>query len=307
MRKHRCTLIFVICTIAIACFAWMLLNRRATAPIYQGRSLDSWITQLDDGDRDHETGLALSAWPTGAAVSKSKAAATEAIRQIGTNAIPFLVAEVTRNDPRTLIKLKNFLRNHTRFGTAGLSNRIEKQKILRHQAALGLAALGPDAKPALPELMKAFHTSYHTKQVTISIAAIEPEGWIELTKAITNSNESLALHGIWGLGMHRAAVPGTIDALLHTLTNSSSTLIDISAWALGEIRQEPERVVPALISALDSPSADLRRQAVSSLGKFRSQAESAIPALRLTLEDQNNEVRRRATKALKAITATSKP
>jgi HEAT repeat protein len=302
MRKKQPRFILLLFTIATLLLLWFLLTPRT--PSYQGRSLSSWLAQLDDGD--HNSSLSWSPWSKHTHGSNSQAVAANAIRQMGTNTIPILLSDLTKKDPESLIKLENYLRKLNWFSSSWLSNHIEQQKNLRHQAALALDALGPDAKPALPQLIKAFYAG-EPKQATIAMAAIGPEGWTELTKAITNSNELLAINGIWGMGMHAASVPGTVECLIQNLTNTISGGIGpLSAWALGEIKHPAEQIVPALTTALQSPNKDTRWSSADSLGKFGHQATNALPALLKALEeDPDSNVRTHATNAIKKISPST--
>jgi HEAT repeats len=301
MRKKQPRFILLLFAIATLLLLWFLLTPRT--PSYQGRPLNSWLSQLDNHDGP---GWSWQSWSAQAYTSESQKAAANAIRQMGTNTIPILLSKIDNKDPGKLIQLELFLRRHNWFSTSWLSNHIEQQKNLRHQAALALDVLGPDAKPALPRLVKLFYATDDPKQAAIAISGIGPAGWIELTKAIADTNDNRAISGIWALGMHGAAAPGTVDALIHSLANTNSGAIGpLAAWALGEIKQNPDQVIPALTAALQSPHQDIRWSSADSLAKFGNQSTNALPALLKALEDPDRNVRTYATNSIKKIDPTA--
>jgi hypothetical protein len=92
-------------------------------PAHNGKKLSAWLDELrDDGQGNH-------------------AAAIQAIRQMGSTAIPWLVSELDYDDPpgRALFKL---------FTSQMLSSERNRR------AARGLIVLGPLAKPGVPQFIE---------------------------------------------------------------------------------------------------------------------------------------------------------
>src|ERR1044071_8344091 len=102
--------------------AWLFLAFRSPQPSYGGRNLTEWLVRLEaKGEEDQEAVLA--------------------VRQIGTNAIPFLMKMMRSEDSRLKRHLIGMLQ----------MQRIIKFRIMdearRHmQGAMGFAALGPIAQ-----------------------------------------------------------------------------------------------------------------------------------------------------------------
>jgi hypothetical protein len=111
-------------------------------PRYHGRYLSAWVEEYAEEvlyESDEETDPPLGA------VTPSQ----HALRHIGTNALPYLLEWLTYDSPqwsRKLDKLPPGLQDNWISRSIGV-------KASRATAAIyAFAALGPEAKPAIPEL-----------------------------------------------------------------------------------------------------------------------------------------------------------
>ncbi|MDB6021566.1 MAG: lyase domain protein repeat-containing protein, partial [Pedosphaera sp.] len=213
--------------------------------------------------------------------------AVQAIRAMGTNAVPYLIAVLEKDEV-------------SRFDR--LMGRSAMQLLDRHrEAALALDALGPECKPWIPELNRILHGSGSQKEAAVALAAIGPEGWEVLTRA-TAENGEMVTCCLWALGSHRAAVPGTVDALLASYARNKPFSVDIlSLWALEEIKPDQEQLIPLLLTGLKSDRQDLKWGSAVVLGRLGRKASSAVPALMELLNDRNPLVRHDAAQALEQI------
>ncbi len=296
----------VVVLLLLAWFGWPLLSPE---PGYGGRTLSSWLRQLDDGDYSH--GLSWMAWHFERSANQEEAAA--AIRQMGTNSLPFLLRSITNQDSRLVAKLNDFLEKRKWSWRAII---IRQQGPThggfwipadgrRREAALAFEVLGPVARPAVPQLENALTNSpAGPKDAALALAGIGPEGYAALTRTIVNwqaNNDWPGMCAVWALAAHHASAPGMIDAIVGVVTNRSSSEAGMSCWALGELRQEPQRVVPLLIASLQSSNSEPRWGASLGLANFGTNAASAVPALIQALNDSDATVRTRAQEALKTI------
>ncbi|MDB6125493.1 MAG: hypothetical protein JWQ71_4486 [Pedosphaera sp.] len=266
-------------------------------PIYQGRPLSSWLQQLDDGYREQGVQLPWGAWPAQVQRSAQQAQAADAVLQIGTNALPYLLHAMTREDSTFKSKLNQLLsKDPSRSSNAA-----------RHrQSTLALDVLGPVAKPAIPKLTQALHAVTSSKEAAIALAATGPDGWAVLSREISSTNEAAIACSIWALGSHHVTVPETIPSLMVAVTNNIPLGIGaLSAWALAEIGQNREQVVPLLITGLKSSEYDLRWSCARALGKLGPNARIAVPALIDALQDRTSKVRNNAAEALWQIDSTA--
>lgn len=291
MRTHR-----------IALFAFLLLAiisllyfTRSREPHFKGRSLSSWLKQLDDGDA--ERGISWAVWAPKQTPEQKQAA--EAIRQIGTNSLPFLIQYIADRESG----LKSFLLDILRKKQSLI--KIPDQ-INRHprQAALAFDALGPIARPAVPELSRLMTESEVCKEVSIALAAIGPDGWAVLQNKLTDTNITASSWtkscAIWGLASHHVTQPGTVDYLIGEVTSTNSSQA-IAGWALGELGTNQDQAIPALIKGLQSPGLGTRWGAFDGLGRFGTNATSAVPVLVQSLQDPDGTIRDYARRALKLI------
>ncbi|MEO6181747.1 MAG: HEAT repeat domain-containing protein, partial [Verrucomicrobiota bacterium] len=236
-------------------------------------------------------------WRTNRSIEQIQAA--EAIRHIGTNALPFLLPEATRKESGfdgLLVAI---------FGSKEREQEDRKRRLSRAwNAALALYALGPAAKSSLPQLKQAYFDYDNegtARNAAVALAGMGPEGWKVLSETITNTNW-FACFGIWALASQHATVPGTVDSLIQLFTNNVVFHSSVAAWALGELGEEPDRVVPVMLNIYQSSTNySVKADIAHGLAKFGSKAHVAVPALLKALHDPDVVVRFSATNALRAI------
>jgi hypothetical protein len=212
-------------------------------PVFEGRPLTSWL--------DHHIASSAASPPYGSPGWKK---ADEAIRHIGTNAIPKLLEMIRAKDrPPLVLKLMDSVR---RFGFPVMNYRYA---MVRHEEAEhAFEMLGTNAVSAVPELIRIY-------QQNIS--------------ASSQRCAALALGHI-GRGA-QPALPALIQRFTHT--NSDTRFYAISA--VMSIGGEPAVVVPALTSALKDPNVHVRWNALSGLIRFGGRARPAIPEILKMLDD----------------------
>jgi hypothetical protein len=266
----------------------------SSQPSVEGQTLHTWMARLDHNKLDNSIEMPWVSWQqivAGRTAEEKKAA--EAIRSMGENALPYLRKVLAKTDGRVD-------RLSEKLGWKDLP------ATRRHRAALALDALGPAAKPLLPQLAECLEGTNCPKEAAMALAAIGPEGWEVLTKAVTSSNNAAAPCSIWVLGTHRVATPETFVALKGVLTNPPMPGLDAqAAWALAEIGQDRAELVPMLIEGLKARREDMRWACALALGELGPVAHDAIPALVENLHDKSPRVRQDAAQALQEIDLTA--
>jgi len=301
------------------------LALRTREPAYQGRRLSEWLNDLPvaggypvaENERTRAKELALqlgtnapdwlvSISETLGQIPEKEPRARDAVRQIGTNAIPALLRMLQyKQSPlkRTLARIiskQSFVRFH-----------ISAAHVRPMFALSGFFALGSEAKSAIPELVALLHNGKDgtvAHYAGLALAGLGPEALPQLTFASTNGDrlaQNGAVNGLFLAGpvgplaseSHRVA-----PVLITCLNDPDASIRGSAASALGQMLTEPESVVPALIETLQGDrSSDVRLRAADSLGGFKSRAKPAAPALLNALNDQDPNVRYITGEALKQI------
>jgi RNA polymerase sigma factor (sigma-70 family) len=265
----------------------VILHLNWSEPRFHDRALSAWLQQLDNGQQNFSAVLPWTSWQTQWEPSPTQTQAAEAIRAMGTHAVPSLIAMLEKTN---LSPYDRLLGSKPRF----LEDR-------HRQAAFALDALGPACKPWIPELTRILNAAQCPKEAAIALAAIGPEGWEVLTRATAGKGDTVP-SAVWALGSHHASVPGTEEALLAVCKRNDPIGIDIlSLWALTEINPDHSKFVPLLIQDLHSVQPDARWGAAVVLGHLGREAQSALPDLWNALQDRNATVRHDAAQAIEQI------
>ena len=271
--------IFVAIVVVIALFT-SSCGSRSRQPVYNGRTLSEWASDINPGNPE-----------------ATRDQAKQAIRQIGTNAIPFLLEEL-----RAFSEI-----NRANFNPFEWQDR-------RNNIYNAFAALGPIAEPAIPSLTDLMDSGSFAAYIAAdALAEIGPKGDIPLVKTLTNGSLAIRVGIAQTISETGTNADIAVPALIQCSTFESSeqelsaVLRGCSATALGIVGvNSPETVVPALIRCLEDKDYRTRFIAVRALGKFGKQAQSAVPALQqIAKNDQNKEFRSAATNILQIIQSNS--
>jgi hypothetical protein len=275
----------------------VLLSSRTTEPSFQGKSLGGWLTEIMNAENDREA-----------------ESAKNAVRQIGTNAVPFLVHLMQARDSRPKIFVMAILRRQHVFKI-----RVENATDQLLRATLGFEALGPQASSAVPALTAMLNDSNTVYLAGLALISVRPAGLDAVLAGLESTNTftrrqcagALAALGVspfWSEGSRsredtlqrrgHVAVP----PLLKALNDSDELVRTKAAAALGLLGQQPELVVPALIRNLHQTNSwRVPASAAKALGRFGPDAASAIPELKKAAQHADLGVREAANSAIEAI------
>jgi len=195
--------------------------------------------------------------------------ADEAVREIGTNAIPMLLQMLCAKDSPLVVKL---------LAVAGKQHLIK----IRHppagnrniQAYDAFKQLGTQAGVAVPALIE-----------------------ISRQKISAESRAETALV----LGEIGPAASNAMPVLIAGAGDPSDYVRDFTVRALGQIHAQPEVVVPVLINSLQDANTYVRTGAAISLAQYRNAAWPAVPALVTLVNQAQGDLRYAAAEALVAI------
>jgi hypothetical protein len=224
-----------------------LIRKKVADPIYAGKRLSQWIKELNSP------------------VPGASAAATDAVKAIGTSAIPQLLIEASAHDSapkaiaNALIEKQSFFKLHI------VSASDHQSRALR-----GLCALGTNGASAVAQ-------------------------------GLTNSDKWIR-HGCVGQWEMCTYYPDIVfDPLFSRLKDSEPIVRARTANALGMLHQQPERVVPVLIELLRDRDDWVRCMAALGLNLYGDAAKPAVPALLQSLTNSGSAFRSFATDALKRL------
>src|ERR1039458_1932968 len=150
MKKRSVILLCFAAFCGAICF--LAYPSRPAEPVWQGKELSQWLTECKS---DNPRELTESA--------------QKAIRAMGTNALPFLLALVANTDSSAKLKLRVWA------GKGSIIRRwIPTHYISRIGAAAGFEALGKEAAPAAPELIKLLNDEQTEYPAALALSAIGP-------------------------------------------------------------------------------------------------------------------------------------
>ena len=245
MPKRRHILILLAC--GLAAMLWVTFATRE--PVYRARRLTYWVNQLGDPSSAHQ------------------AEASDAIRHIGTNAVPYLQTWVYF--PATPDWVRSL--DH-KLAVTGID--LDLCRIARTQGAvLACRLLGPDAKGVV---------QYVERQM------YDPE-------LLGPAEEAASLLPKLG----REAIP----ALTRFMTNQDPRLH--ARWsAILEVRElgpDAAPLVPILIQCLQDRRTSVAACAARALGNLNLDRPATSVALAKALQDTRTHVREEVTNALRRI------
>ena len=228
---RRRTVIIGIAVLAIAAFGAWWWPKSQDQPVYRGKTLSAWL------DERHE--------PCPGTVVLTEEA-EEAVRAIGTDAIPPLMNWLRASDSSD-----NQIANMVvwRFG---VPLRVPGSYEMQTRAAYGLAALGPVAKPAFPEI------------AMIALKDAHNEGQrLNALNALTNCDAD------------------TMRLLAAGLKNPDRGIRLSAISALFHIRVAPDEVcLPALEEALEDQDVQVRASASRTITGFEEELEACAAGSR---------------------------
>lgn len=169
----------------------------------------------------------------------------------------------------------------------------------RKYAVMALEKLGPEAREAIPALIRTLEdeTPDVRWRTVRALGDIGPEAVPALALALGDKDLRIRRYAIWELGK---IGPDAVPILTGLLWDENPEIRRHAVWALGDIGREG---VPSLIYALKDEDPDVRWAAAWTLGEIGPKAEEAVPALIQALRDDDPDVRRTSAWALGAIGA----
>jgi hypothetical protein len=257
------------------------------------------LTNLVPAKEPEYQGKALSEW----LVVEDREARQEAIRQIGTNAIPTLVDLLGVTDENRWLVLRKLKSQELRKGVHAPS---AFNSALSKFALEGFGILGTNAVPAIPQIVKLFGRVETCSEAAQALALLGPQGVAALTNGLSSKNNDIRGITVWAIGEKSGMDSNTMmHIMLNGLKDPDSNHRADAARFLAH--KDPAVAIPALVSLLDDDAAYAVDNAAKSLASYGPAATAAVPKLLMLYT--NAAVQRDRTKistvalmpALKAI------
>ena len=277
--------------------AWVVVAMlaREKEPTYGGKRLSEWVGIYSRGQhRLDGHGIA------------EKEAGANAIRQIGTNALPQLLAWMDDEPGGWLMKLNIVAYQlpetfrEPLVSMLGVERRCERMD----SAANCFAALGTLGSPAVTELAKRV-SSASPRERAVALDALSflgsdavPSMMAVLSDRKQGWDMQDAMRSVYNMGTNAYSL---IPLVAQHLRNTDLDVAMSAGSLLGFLNLRPEVSVPALTKALEDSRADVRMTAAQGLEQFGALANPSVAELRKLLDDTNAAVRQGATNALQTI------
>jgi hypothetical protein len=299
-KKWRSGLVVLL---ALGTIGMLSYVSRRNEPSFQGRTLSEWLSDIENARDD-----------------RAAEPANNAVRQIGTNAIPYLLGMMRAEDSK-LKETFNTLVTKAHIYRLRISDAGEKHL----RALLGFEALGPQAGSAIPELTVLVNDPKIARFATLGLVNISPDGVEAATPGLRSTNPLVRreIAGVLGtlgivrfttnatparMAVLRAQAEFAVPPLIGALNDSDELTRARAGTSLGLLGQKPEIVVPALIRNLAETNGwRIPASAAKGLSRFGSNAVAALPALKAIAGHQDSRVRETVATAIQSIETQAEP
>lgn len=282
MKVRRKLGLFFALGLVVAAAVFWGLHLQPREPVYQGKRLREWIDGTDEGSDEQIK------------------AAQEAVRHIGTNALPALIQMIDSEDSWPKRKVMQLAQKQSFLKPPIASGRIDQWR-----AVSAFHVLGAEGKPASSGLLKLVERGPDGARyyALSALAEVRPDAPAvpTLVRCLDDHTrpDYVRTRAAYALGAMGPKAESAIPDLLTALREANDDMRPQAAWALGQIKRKPDVVVPALIESLSDRYWSTRHNAAMSLGEFGTNAKAAVPALLRLLDDPQSRIS--ASNSLKQI------
>lgn len=278
-------------------------------PSYQGKTLSAWIAPFC---RQTPTGWYA---PAGPQHFDELQPVRRAVSQIGTNALPFLIARLNHREP-SFQRMVRQLADKQPFPILKLTD----PRVSRIRAIRALAILGPAARPAIPSLAAQLADPSLSEHAIYALWKTGPEGMRALVNQFTNAAPSaqmqIAMAFVAPESVYRGEnvsyfeanrIPADIliDGLSRIARDPVAAFRTTAILRLSAFGPAASNAVPALLEMINDSNPTTRQMAIRALGSIKARPELVVPALTNLLSNPDPGTRVAATSALRAFGYTA--
>jgi hypothetical protein len=263
----------------VGVLVWLVRFPPEHEPVYQGRTLTQWL------DKYNRAGALAKTEPV-----------SQAIRAMGTNILPFLLAHIKHiNAPlmgTPVALLLRFIKVPFYYG----------EDACQSPSMLALHALGSQAQPLLPELLSAFQDPRTRDMGMTSLVAIGPDSIPTLERACQSSSLEMRTDAVWLICMLKTVPPRGLYCYWDKAINGKSWS-RFRCWANGRSGPDLEEQLVKLLEHSDPAVRRASAERIASYpgGLHDDAKRSALPLLTKALKDEDQAMSRAATNAFRHI------
>ena len=256
MNPRPRNILVLVVVAAIALLAWLALSSRE--PEFEGKKLTEWLEQYGRPD----------------AGSTLDPEAANAIREIGTRAIPFLMKFVSVKDSPLRTQFAQWCDKQETFKFT-----IPTATEYHGKAVGGFHALGKMGRSAIPALVNLMDDTNSAPTAVGCLWGIGSEATEALIAGTMHTNTEIRGRCAWMLGDVATNSPAALATLIKLLNDSQMDVRCETTLALGRFQDEHARIIPLLIEVLGGPDTRQADYAAFSLARYGTNAGSALPEL----------------------------
>jgi HEAT repeats len=287
-------------------------------PSYQGKTLSEWIAPFC-----RQTAKGLDA-PGGPEHFQELEPVRNAVRQIGTNGLPFLIARLNHRESK-LHRMARQLSEKQPIADLKLTD----PNVSKIRAIRALAILGPGANPAIPSLKAQLTDADLSEHVIYTLSSTGAQGTRALVEQYTNVPAPLRIEIAariidpayrWEEPISFVSVGGNfvssrmeanqiqtnqipaailIEGFLQIGRDTRSPFQTPAIQRLGLCGAFASNAVPILLTILKDQKPYVRQAAIRALGQIKSQPDLVVPALSDLLKDSDPRIQTSAASALR--------
>jgi len=280
----------VIVALVVICVVAGLLLMRPSQPglVYKGKSVEEWSVQLY---------LSLD--------ENARHSASAALKELGPKAVPDIIRMLRRKDPFIRRQVWSVAAKMPPQFRKGIVSNVKPQRAgLVHIAGMrAVAAIGPDAVPALPELSRILQGKdlQETWEAGYALGAMGPEAARVLTAALHSEYPAVMQAALAGLKQIGPAAGQAVPAMIEKLGHHDPA---VRMWAVSALSGIGQPAVPQLLQIVEHGNGEVRRGAAQALTSIFPSRRKFIPALLQMIKDDEAASRLQAIVSLTTINAT---
>jgi HEAT repeat protein len=239
------------------------------------------------------------------ATSEHHSYAFAILTTIGPDAVPALIAELSKQDGKHTASVLYTLSNIGPGAAPAIPNFITilngKDRALAVQAADLLPNLGPDAKSAIPHLLAALNGNDHNLRIVSAQSLVRMDkvqakhAIAPLVEVLRGDNVNDRQRALWLLNGFGADAKPAVPALVEMLKSEKLPMrISVAHVLLHVDPSQADAVLPTVMEALQPKKEHIpqTRQAINLLAKMGPRGKTAIPAVKELLQQTlKNQVR----------------